>query len=212
MSQVSSSISIVQGMSRLKIELLDESPCSHLLFKSLMSKYNYSSSNVTELAPNVSAIGTTHNRKLSVKEYTALCKHFDNVCFEADMKFFSRLKFPGGLIHAKCYTRCASRENSCVRLRNGVLGFVLYFVQHSQQQCDCSGTCVCEPSNLAVIDVLEHDLTSSLTNRQLRHIMHVKRTNQITIANVFDISKKCFYHVTDKFQCVIELPNAWERN
>ena len=213
MAQVSSAVSIVQGMCRLKTELLDESPCSDPLFTSLMKKYEHSTSNVTELAPNVSAVGATHNRKLSAKEYDALCQHFKYICCETDMKFFSRLKFSGGIIYAKCYTRCASRENSCVLLRNGLLGLVLFFVQHNPKECTCFvGTCMCKLSNSAVIEVLDPDRTSSLTSRPLRHIMHVRKSGQLFIADVTEITRKCFYHFNNEFQFVIELPNAWERN
>ena len=93
MSQVIASISIVQGMSQLKTELLDKSPCKHTLFTSLMSKYGCSSSNTTELSTDVLAVGTTHTRILSKKEHIALWKHLNYACSVTDLKLFSRLKF-----------------------------------------------------------------------------------------------------------------------
>ena len=95
MDQVSSSIYIVQGMCKLKTELLDESSCTDPLFTSLMSEFDHTTNNVTELVPNVFAMGKTHQQKSSDKEHAALCLYLNHMCFKTNMKFISRLKYPG---------------------------------------------------------------------------------------------------------------------
>ena len=83
-------------------------------------------------------------------------------------------------------------------------------MQHKPSICDCTGKCLCEGRNLALMQVLHPDSTSSLSNRALRHILHVRKTDDIVVAEITDISKKCICYASDQFQCVVDIPNVWE--
>ena len=212
MSQVASSVSIVQGMSRLKCELLDNSSCSHPLFLSLMSKWESKCNNLTLIADNIYAVGATHDRKLSPDQYAALCKFLNYACSETDFKFYSRVKYSWGVVCSKSYTRAFTKDNSLVTLMNGCNGVVHFFVQHSPSVCCCTDVCNCEVRNLAIMDELGVDSTSSLTTRKLQHIRHLKKTNKVIVADVTDIARKSFYFDSENFQCSVNFPNIWERN
>ena len=212
LSQVSSSISMLQGMSKLKTDLVDTSACNQPLFVKLMSKIESKSKNLFQLTDGIFAVGTTHQHQLSLYEYEVLSSYLQFACSETNFKFFSRVKYSWGCVYAKSYERCGSRDNSCVKLKDGNLAVVQFFAQYNPRVCVCFGECVCSIKNLAVVQLLEINPRGSITSRSLKHIVSVTDSPTVIATDVSDLVKKCFMYTSESTKCVIELPNHWEKN
>ena len=221
--QIISAVSISKKLPELKRTFLPEEGPITDFYKKLISSKRISDG--LELTEGYFALGASSERKLTDCQLQVLSDFLGWAPPTSVVKYFTRLKSEGHILHSRSYERVRNRNSFTVCLRGEHMreyGQIEFFFQ-CKPMCFCisSTKCNCSVRNLAVVTRLREcdDITlidDCVTNATLSHVtvVSVPQAEDVVVVDIKELGHKCvFMQFQDDLPGVAFLaafPNAME--